>query len=169
MDGKFNPGQYRGRQTGGGGISGMFSKKPYMIPVNPHVTHEKKEEKVVVGQQVTPTAAVEERAKVELKDAIEQNVPHVSVKKTINRRKRKNTVISKAESKRATPKKKSRKNNTYKHKSSTRRKSRSKRHLTIEDNNNIFSKKRNWGACRTFYLYCSSKSGSYRKNVLFRM
>ena len=49
--GKFNPAQYRRRQTGGGGIVGMYAKRPYMIPVNPHVTSES-EEKVVVGQQV---------------------------------------------------------------------------------------------------------------------
>jgi hypothetical protein len=36
MDGQFRPGKYRDRQTGGG-IGGMFSKKPYMIPVNPHL------------------------------------------------------------------------------------------------------------------------------------
>ena len=35
LEGKFYPQRYKGRQTGGG-IAGMYSKKPYMIPVNPH-------------------------------------------------------------------------------------------------------------------------------------
>lgn len=79
IEGKFNPGQYRGRQTGGGsGIAGMYAKKPYMIPVNPHVTPEP-EEKVVVGKQVSPVTAVEERAKSDLKDAIEDNKPHIPI------------------------------------------------------------------------------------------
>lgn len=39
----------------------MFYKKPYMIPVNPHTTEEKTNE--IVGKQVTPMAAVGERAK----------------------------------------------------------------------------------------------------------
>ena len=78
IEGKFNPGQYRGQQTGGGGIAGMYAKKPYMIPVNPHITSEP-EEKVVVGKQVSPVTAMEERAKSDLKDAIEDNKPHVPI------------------------------------------------------------------------------------------
>ena len=66
IEGKFNPGQYRGRQRGGGGIAEMYAKKPYMIPVNPHATQEP-EEKVIVGKQVSPVTAVEERAKSDLK------------------------------------------------------------------------------------------------------
>jgi hypothetical protein len=34
MDGQFRPGKYKGGQTDDG-IGGMFSKKPYMIPINP--------------------------------------------------------------------------------------------------------------------------------------
>ena len=78
VEGKFNPAQYRGRQTGVGGIAGMYAKKPYMIPVNPHVTSEP-EEKVIVGKQVSPVTAVEERAKSELEDAIEDNKPHIPI------------------------------------------------------------------------------------------
>jgi len=76
LDGKFNPEQYRPRQSGGG-IGGMY-KKSYMIPVNPHLDYEQ-EEKIVVGKQVTPMAAVVERAKSELRDKIEQGLPHVPV------------------------------------------------------------------------------------------
>lgn len=75
IDGKFNPGHYQGRQTGGG-IANMYAKKPYMVPVNPHVTI-KPEEKVVVGNKVTPVAAMEERAKSQLKNAIKGDMPHV--------------------------------------------------------------------------------------------
>ena len=48
-----------------------------MIPVNRHVTTER-ENKVVVGKTVTPTEAVEDRAKSELNDAIQDDIPHVS-------------------------------------------------------------------------------------------
>ena len=78
IEGKFNPGRYRGRQIGGGGIAGMYSKKPYMIPLNPHVT-KKPVEKVVVGKQVSNVTAVEERAKSDLKDAIDDKKPHVPI------------------------------------------------------------------------------------------
>ncbi|OWF34473.1 hypothetical protein KP79_PYT03496 [Mizuhopecten yessoensis] len=79
MRGTFDPGHYRGRQSGRG-IAGMYSKKPYMIPVNPHVAPEN-ENKIVIGKQVTPTAAVEERAKAEMKEAVKEDTPHVPVGK----------------------------------------------------------------------------------------
>jgi len=65
----------------------MYDKKPYMIPVNPHLDYEQ-EEKIVVGKEVTPMAAVVERAKSELKDTIEENAPHVPVQKNIQGKKR---------------------------------------------------------------------------------
>ena len=77
IDGKFNPGSYRGSQVGGG-IANMYSKKPYMIPVNRHVTTEP-EKTVVVGKTISATEAVEERAKSELKDAIHDYQPPVTV------------------------------------------------------------------------------------------
>lgn len=58
--GKIDIRSFKGRQSGSG-IAGMYSKKPYMIPVNPHITVE--ESKEIFGKQVTPMAAVEERAK----------------------------------------------------------------------------------------------------------
>lgn len=98
LTGKFNPAQYRGRQTGGGGIAGMYAKKPYMIPVSPHITTEP-EEKIVVGQQVSPVTAVEERAKSDLKESIQDKKPHVPVAikgKTVAKLDRKNLTSVKA-------------------------------------------------------------------------
>ena len=77
IDGKFNPVYYRGRQSSGG-IANMYSKKPYMIPVNPHVTSEP-EQKIVVGKEVTPRAAVEDRARSEFSEAIQDGSPHVPI------------------------------------------------------------------------------------------
>jgi hypothetical protein len=48
-----------------------------MIPVNPHLAAEKPKE--VIGKQVSPVTAVEERAKEELRDEMRDNVPHVPV------------------------------------------------------------------------------------------
>lgn len=76
VDGNFNPRSYKGRQSGSG-IAGMYSKKPYMIPVNPHITVE--EPKEIFSKQVTPMVAVEERAKEDLKEEMRYNVPHVPV------------------------------------------------------------------------------------------
>jgi hypothetical protein len=53
----------------------MYSKKPYMIPVNPHISKEPDEK--VVGKQVTPVAAAEEKARSELKTAVRKDLPHV--------------------------------------------------------------------------------------------
>ena len=75
IDGKFHPGYYRGRQSGGG-IANMYAKKPYMVPVNRHVTIEP-EQKIVVGKEVSPTAAAEDRARSEFKEAIQDGAPHV--------------------------------------------------------------------------------------------
>ena len=89
IDGKFNPGYYRGQQSGGG-IANMYAKKPYMVPVNPHVTTEP-EQKIVVGKEVTPTAAVEDRARSEFKETIQDGAPHVQL--GIKRQKPKQVVI----------------------------------------------------------------------------
>uniref|UniRef100_A0A8W8MMJ6 Uncharacterized protein n=1 Tax=Magallana gigas TaxID=29159 RepID=A0A8W8MMJ6_MAGGI len=67
-------------------IGGMFSKKPYMIPVNPHLSQKEPVDQVV-GKHVTPMAAVEERAKEEMKEAIKEKIPHVS-EKTIKTQKK---------------------------------------------------------------------------------
>jgi hypothetical protein len=64
LEGKFYPQRCKGRQNGGG-IAGMYSKKPYMIPVNPQIPVQ--ESKEVMGKRVTPLEAVEERAKKDLR------------------------------------------------------------------------------------------------------
>jgi hypothetical protein len=74
LEGNFYHQRYKGRQTGGG-IAGMYSKKPYMIPVNPHTPVQ--ESKEVMGKRMTPLETGEERAKEDLKEEIRQNVPHV--------------------------------------------------------------------------------------------
>ena len=87
IDGKFKPTQYKGRQTGRG-IGNMYAKKPYMIPVNRHVSKEPEIEQVIVGKQITPVTAVEERAKTEMKEAIQEDMPHVPREyKTTNKKK----------------------------------------------------------------------------------
>jgi len=96
LNGKFDPVQYGGRQTGGG-IAGVHSHKSYMIPVSPHTVME---EKPVV--QVTPVAAGIERAKSELRDAIKKDQPHVPIKG----KKRKRSVSSNRTTKSVTPLKK---------------------------------------------------------------
>ena len=93
LEGNFDPNSYKRRQWGGGrGIAGMYSKRPYMIPVDPHIDAQVPE-KIVVGKQVTPTAAVEERAKSELKAAIKEKIPHVTtVKKGIKQKNLKSAI-----------------------------------------------------------------------------
>lgn len=92
LDGHFRPGKYRGKQTGGG-LGGMFSKNPYMISVNPHMSSKESTDQVV-GKHVTPMAAVEERPKAEIKEFIKKNIPHV-LEKTIKAQIRQRTVKSK--------------------------------------------------------------------------
>jgi hypothetical protein len=100
LGGQFDPGSYRSRQVGGG-VAGMYSKKPYMIPVNPHISKEPDEK--VVGKQVTPVAAAEERARSELKTAVKKDLPHVP-KGTIKVNGKQKTVSSKKRRKEETPK-----------------------------------------------------------------
>ena len=87
IDGKFKPTQYKGRQTGRR-IGNMYAKKPYMIPVNRHVSKEPEIEQVIVGKQITPVTTVEERAKTEMKEAIQEDMPHVpaSIKRPTRRK-----------------------------------------------------------------------------------
>ena len=74
LAGKFNPAQYQGRQTEGGGGGG--GALPVCMPRNliwsPSILNTTEpEEKVVIGQQVSPVTAVGERAKSDLKESIE--------------------------------------------------------------------------------------------------
>ena len=81
----------------------MYSKKPYMISVNPHLSLKESNEKVV-GKHVTPMAAVEERAEVEMKETIKENAPPPHVpEKTIKTQMGHRTVKSKQTLKKKTP------------------------------------------------------------------
>ena len=79
----------------------MYSKKPYMISVNPHLSSKESTEQVV-RKHVTPMAVVEERAKVEMKEVIKEYAPHVP-EKTIKAQMRRRTVMSKPTLKKKTP------------------------------------------------------------------
>ena len=140
LDGSFHPGRYRGRQSGGG-VAGMYSKKPYMIPVNPHV-NDTEEAKRLTGNTVTPVAAVEQRAKSEMKEMIEDRQPHVPVKRRrrIKKRRKYKNVISKKTRKASTPKKKAA-YSVRSRKTKKTRKVRKRKRPAVEDDN-IFAKKR---------------------------
>lgn len=71
-DGKFHPGQYRGRQLGSG-VAEMYARKPHIISVDPHLP---REPEVFVGKRVTPVTVVVDRAKSEMCDVIEDDKPH---------------------------------------------------------------------------------------------
>jgi hypothetical protein len=55
-------------------IARMYSKKPYILPVNPHTPVQ--ESKEVMGKRVTPVETVKERAKRDLREEIDKNVPY---------------------------------------------------------------------------------------------
>ena len=158
IDGKFHPGYYRGRQSGGG-IANMYTKKPYMVPVNRHVTIEP-EQKIVVGKEVSPTAAAEDRARSEFKEAIQDGAPHVPLaikgskskhsfssqpaakrSSSLNSQKKKGYKkgpISKAQKGNPSDKETKRGNPWSKEKAQKREYSELKQ---TEDNDNVFSKK----------------------------
>lgn len=139
---KFVPEQY-GRKQRGGGIAQLYTRKPYMIPVNPH-TEEKKNDETIVGAQVTPVAAVEERAKSELKDEIQKRVPHVPIGKKNKKLNQKKKAISrkrKVQSSTSQPKR-GRKTKSSKKKSKKSQKKNLKRKIQSPHNFNIFNKKR---------------------------
>jgi len=64
LHGKFDPEQYRGRQSGRG-IGGMYGRKLFMIPVDRHAHDDDDylDKKVAVREQVSSTSAALERAK----------------------------------------------------------------------------------------------------------
>lgn len=70
---KFNPYKYKPKQMG----RGMRKYKPYVIPLRPH----SQLESVGNTTQVTPVAAVEERAKMEHAKDVKEGVPFVKVLK----------------------------------------------------------------------------------------
>ena len=94
---KFNPYKYKPKQIG----RGMRSRKSYTIPIRPH----SQLETVNPIPQVTPVAAVEERAKTEHLKDVKSGVPFVKVVKGIKRLKKQPSVIPKKKLKTATSQK----------------------------------------------------------------
>lgn len=117
--------KYKGHQVGGG-ISGMYSNKPYMIPIRLHTAENKSKETV---KEITPTAADEARAQSEFNDAVKNDAPRVPIKG----KKRKRKVSSKKTTKRETSQKKKKAVKRKQTKKGQKRKSTS-------DSNNIFKK-----------------------------
>lgn len=74
---KFNPYKYKPKQIG----RGMRKRKSYVIPIRPHSQFETTN----LVPQVTPVAAVEERAKSEHMKDVKTGVPFVKVAKGIKR------------------------------------------------------------------------------------
>ena len=83
---KFNPYRYKPKQIG----RGVKSYKSYVIPLRPHSQLESVQQ---TSTQVTPVAAVEERAKVEHSKDIKEGVPFVKVQRSIKRPHSQSSVI----------------------------------------------------------------------------
>ena len=82
---KFNPYKYKPKQIG----RGVRSRKSYVIPIRPHSQFDT----VDTSPQVTPVAAVEERAKTEHLKDVKEGVPFVKVSKGIKRPRKQSSVI----------------------------------------------------------------------------
>ncbi|KAJ8321129.1 hypothetical protein KUTeg_001324 [Tegillarca granosa] len=98
INGKFKRG--KSNQVGGG-IGGMYSNKPYMIPISQYKSETIQKPLPMIGNEVSPIAAIEERAKSEFKDAIKDEAPRVPIKS----RKRKRNISPRKTVKQATSKK----------------------------------------------------------------
>ena len=97
----------------------MRSRKSYVIPIRPH----SQLETVNPIPQVTPVAAVEERARAEHLKDVKEGVPFVKVNKGIKRPRKQSSVIPSKKLKTSTSQKKRKKNNVVKKKISTSKKS----------------------------------------------
>ena len=91
---KFNPYKYKPKQMG----RGMRKYKPYVIPLRPH----SQLESVRNTTQVTPVAAVEERAKMEHAKDVKEGVPFVKVLNSIKRKHSQSSVIPSKKAKTST-------------------------------------------------------------------
>lgn len=83
---KFNPYKYKPKQI----ERGVKNYKSYVIPLRNHSQLESEEN----STQVTPVAAVEERAKVEHAKDVKEGVPFVKVNGGIKRPRSQSSVIS---------------------------------------------------------------------------
>lgn len=84
---KFSPYEYKPKQIG----RGMRKRKSYVIPIRPHSQFETTN----LVPQVTPVAAVEERAKLEHMKDVKTGVPFVKVAKGIKRQSQHSVIPSK--------------------------------------------------------------------------
>lgn len=92
---KFNPYKYKPKQIG----RGMRKRKSYVIPIRPHSQFETTN----LVPQVTPVAAVEERAESEHMKDVKTGVPFVKVAKGIKRHSQHSSVIPSKKLKTSTP------------------------------------------------------------------
>lgn len=92
---KFSPYEYKPKQIG----RGMRKRKSYVIPIRPHSQFETTN----LVPQVTPVAAVEERAKSEHIKDVKTGVPFVKVAKGIKRQSQHSSVIPSKKLKTSTP------------------------------------------------------------------
>lgn len=92
---KFSPYEYKPKQIG----RGMRKRKSYVIPIRPHSQFETTN----LVPQVTPVAAVEERAKSEHMKDVKTGVPFVKVAKGIKRQSQHSSVIPSKKLKTSTP------------------------------------------------------------------
>lgn len=140
MKDQINPYVYNGKQRGGG-ITNMYSKKSFMIPVNEYA---KEIEKIVVGDQITPVEAVEQRAQVNLNEAIQEEKTHIPT--DIRSRNQIHDISMKQARKRRGSTLKKKKNRTQKGRGINKSKliNRKKKQKKSKKTNyhNIFSKKR---------------------------
>lgn len=113
---KFSPYKYKPKQIG----RGMRKRKSYIIPIRPH----SQLESVNPVSQVTPVAAVEERAKTEHEKDVKEGVPFIKVTKGIKRPSQHSSVIPTKKLKTPTSdkRKKGKKTNIVKKKSVSRKK-----------------------------------------------
>lgn len=72
---KFDPYKYKPKQIG----RSMTKRKSYVIPIIPHSQLESQQN----STQVTPMAAVEQRARVEHTNDVKKGIPHVKLKSNI--------------------------------------------------------------------------------------
>ena len=90
----------------------MKKRKSYVIPIRPHSQLESQQ----MVTQVTPMAAVEERARVEHSNDVEKRIPHVNLKTGIKSQHKHISVSPLKELKRLTSSKKKNKTNSQRRK-----------------------------------------------------
>lgn len=91
---KFSPYKYKPKQIG----RGMRKQKSYVIPIRPHSQLEYHNP----IPQVTPVAAVEERAKSEHLKDVKEGVPYIKANKGIKRHLKHSSVIPSKKLKKST-------------------------------------------------------------------